>query len=249
MYHDFKRMESQTGLTVPAPCYEPDVSSALALLRHLPQQQLQEFLDRPEKLDLIIQTLPQYEEMKRNHEQIMVSNKSQAEFNLSLQPKLESLKQQVSQAYEEVNNLNVALAEAVAKLDSGTGNLSQDAMLAVFQTEAATADESSEEVADNFCDNKVDIDTFIKEYIPRRTESHLKRTKLEKLIDLFRQEGTRSYHMADPVNSYNKATNSVTTAYPQPSGYGAGVYAYGLNNQPYPATHYGGVMPSPYPQR
>lgn len=45
-----------------------------------------------------------------------MKNKSLAEYNISLQPHFEKLKQQVASAYEEVNALKVALGKDVAKL-------------------------------------------------------------------------------------------------------------------------------------
>lgn len=53
---------------------------------------------------------------QRDRENIIVKNKSLAEFNISQQPAFESLKQQVARSYEEVNNLKLSLGKDVAKL-------------------------------------------------------------------------------------------------------------------------------------
>ena len=54
--------------------------------------------------------------IQKDKENIIVKNRSLAEFNLSLQPRFEELKRQVATAYETVNALKLPLAQDIAKL-------------------------------------------------------------------------------------------------------------------------------------
>lgn len=51
---------------------------------------------------------------------MIATNKSLAEYNLSLQPKLEDLKQMVAVDYERINALKTTLAEDKARLGTTT---------------------------------------------------------------------------------------------------------------------------------
>ena len=54
--------------------------------------------------------------IQKDKENIIVKNRSLAEYNLSLQPRFEGLKRDVATAYETVNGLKLPLAQDVAKL-------------------------------------------------------------------------------------------------------------------------------------
>lgn len=249
MYRDFQRQESLENMNLQAQKYVPDEQAALAILQYLEREQLQQYLNDSSKIDEMIHDLDQVKGIQRERENIIVKNRSLAEFNLGLQPKLETLKQQVVNAYEEVNTLKVALCEDVAKLDSAPGCQSHDTLVAIFQTEAATADEQSEEVAEQFCDGSIDLEKFLAEYLPKRTESYIKKAKLEKVGDLLRQGG-------GGTNSVPYASSNVTQNYAKPytnsanTGFNAG---YGAGNTPYPNTSgpgpYGGMPLASYYQR
>lgn len=233
-------------MNLQAPKCKMDEHAAIALLEYMDRTQLQEFLDNPDKIDTHIADLEQTKVTQKDRENLIVKNKSLAEYNISLQPHFDSLKQQVATAYEEVNALKVALCQDVAKLEAAPGCQSHDTLLAIFQTEAAFADEKSEEIAEDFCDKKIDIDTFLSEYIPRRSEAYMKKAKIEKAGELFRQ-----FSSTDPLSYSATSTSQNSYVSPQTStspGYmGAG---YGVGSAPYPAPGLGRGMPMPsYYQR
>ena len=62
------------------------------------------------------QILLQVKNIQKDKENIIVKNRSLAEYNLSLQPRFETLKREVATAYETVNSLKLPLAQDVAKL-------------------------------------------------------------------------------------------------------------------------------------
>ncbi|KAL4223730.1 Vacuolar protein sorting-associated protein 37B [Mactra antiquata] len=249
MYRDFQRQESDANMNLQAPKYEPDENAAVALLQYLTKEQLEEYLSDNSKIDSLIADLHQTKSFSRDRENIIVKNKSLAEFNISLQPNLDSLKQQTATAYEEVNGLKVSLAKDVAKLDMAPGCQSHDTMLAIFQTEVATVDEKSEEVAEEFCEGKIDLDTFISEYIPKRTDAYKKKAKLEKVGDLLRQGNSHSVNYSTTTSTpYSPPQTHNSQAGYNAAGYPAGGYR---GSAPYPSGQQGSFgMPMPsYYQR
>lgn len=226
MYRDFQRSDSESRMHVEAPRLQPDEGAALALIHYMSSSELREYSNDDEKLDSLIKDLHQVKTIQKDKENIIVKNRSLAEFNLSLQPRFEELKREVATAYETVNSLKMPLAQDIAKLDTVVGRQSLETLVAVSQTEAATADESSEEIADSFCEGNADIDTFVKDYLEKRTDAYIKKAKAEKLAELVRQQGTMSHYQPNPVH-------------PKP------VYSSGSTGLPYPPNNYS-PMPGAY---
>lgn len=250
MYRDFHRHKTPENMNLQAPKYEPDEAAALALLQYLEKEQLEQYLNEPNKIDELIGDLHQMKTIQKDRENVTVKNRSVAEFTMSLKPNFEALKQQVATAYEEVNNLKVKLCEDVAKLELAPGcQSSPDVLLAIFQTEAATADEQSEQVAESFCDGDIDVETFISSYIPQRTEAYLRKAKLEKVGDLLRQRGSVSTSV--PYSASSVTENSYTKQYSAATSSAYRATGYDVGSTPYPSTSgpglYGGMpLPSHY---
>lgn len=234
MYREFHRRETESTLNMKAPQYHPDEVAACALLQYMTKEQLEEYLQDTEKLDSMI--VDQLRPVQRDRENIIVNNKSLAEFNMSLQPKFESLKHVVASGYEAINSLKMSLGEHVAQLESQSSNQSNDTMVAIFQTEVASAEEESEQIADDFCQGSTNMDTFLSSYIPKRTEAYIKKTKLEKLSELVRQGRSTSAPYSDQFELKSPPASNVYS--------GAG---YGMASAPYPASNFG--MPTPYQPR
>lgn len=86
-----------------------------------------------------------------------------------------------------------------------------------------------QEIADSFCDGKTDIDTFVRQYIDKRTDAYVKKAKSEKLAELVRQQ-------AIVPSQYQPSS-----VLPKP------VYGSGSAGLPYPTDNYTS-MPAPYPR-
>ncbi|BFZ18540.1 hypothetical protein BsWGS_21579 [Bradybaena similaris] len=172
-------------------------ASACELLQHLDKKDLQHLLNDDSKLKDLIEDLPQVKSLQSEHDDLVATNKSLAEYNLSLQPRLESLKNEVASKYEHVNSLKTDLAESKARLDSILdGRQSLETILALLQTETAKSEEESEQLADDFCSGQLPVEEFLIEYIPKRTQSHLRRIKSERFAELIRESSS-------PVNNWS----------------------------------------------
>ncbi|XP_046560540.1 vacuolar protein sorting-associated protein 37B-like [Haliotis rubra] len=157
---------------------------ALALLQHLDKNELERLLEDSAKLDDLVKDT--HRPSVSDKETLLTSNKSLAEFNLTLQPRLDDLKRQVATGYEEINTIKTNLGKDKAQLDMLVGEQSLDTMLALLQTEAAKSEEESEKMAEDFCDNKISVEEFVNQYISQRTVAHTRKVKVDKMTELLR---------------------------------------------------------------
>lgn len=93
------------------------------------------------------------------------------------------------------------------------------------------------------------MDTFISEYVKKRSDSYEKRAKLEKLGDLFRQGTTSTGSSSAPYPSSVPPAKPVSQT--SNTGYSAAGYpgGYGGNIAPYPNNPYSGMPMPGYYQR
>lgn len=161
-------------------------AEAVALLQHLDKNDLQHLLGDDSKLNDLVQDLAQVRRLRVEHDNLVAQNKSLAEYNLSLQPRLDSLKTQVATGYETANKLKTDLGVDKAKLDTFVGTQKLDTLHALLQTEAAKADEDSEQTVESFCEQNLSVEDFLTDYLPKRTLAHKRRIKAEKMGELLR---------------------------------------------------------------
>ncbi|ESO95558.1 hypothetical protein LOTGIDRAFT_239432 [Lottia gigantea] len=209
-----------------------DDTAITALLQNKSMAELQQILENEGKLDDIIQDLQQVKNINTERETSLASNKSIADYNLSLQPRFEQLKREVATEYEQLNTLKTELATDIAKLDQHSSQQSLDTLLAVLQTEAAKAEEQTEDLASEFCSKEIDVNDFLQKYIPSRKEAHTKRIKSEKMGEIIRNPSSSvhinySSSVSTSITSYSSSSQSA----PYPSN----------NAMPVPRMPYGGM--------
>lgn len=180
----------------------PNDQEALGLVQHCSKQELQEFLEDEGKLLDVIQDLPQVKQICSEKEMMNIKNKSMAEYNLSIEPKLVAMRSQVANLYEEANKLKTELAKDKSIWDSKRNEVSLDVTNVMLQTEAAKSEEESEKIADNFCEGKLDVDTFLESYISSRTYAHLRQTKSQKLNELVREHASAASNSSHGQSSF-----------------------------------------------
>lgn len=106
--------------------------------------------------------------------------------------------------------------------------------LALLQTKAAESEENSEKASTKFQEKEITIDEFLDKFQSTRKEMHLRKLKIEKMIELMRQQ---------PMNNRNGAP------YPNPNSIPSGLpYSRSAPGYP-PASHfYPTPMSGPAPQ-
>ncbi|KAK7088437.1 vacuolar protein sorting-associated protein 37B-like [Littorina saxatilis] len=213
-----------------------DDTAALALLQHLDKDDLQHLLNDESKLNDLVQDLQQVRRVQSDHDELVAQNKSLAEYNLSLQPRLDSLKTEVATLYETVNRLKTDLGITKSRLDESSKSQNLDTIHALLQTAAAEAEEESEGVAEKLLDKETGLEEFLVSYIPCRKKAHMRRIKAEKMGELLRQGGHSSgWPQSGGTPNHN----------PQyPPGPSSAPYPVGSSSVPYPiGAAYG--MPDP----
>ncbi|XP_064322271.1 vacuolar protein sorting-associated protein 37B isoform X2 [Phalacrocorax carbo] len=122
--------------------------------------------------------------VQHSKDMTLASNRSLAEGNLLYQPKLESLKSNLTEKYRELQVLFEAYQIKKTKLDRQSSSASLETLLALLQTEGAKIEEDTENMAEKFLDGEIPLDSFIDEYQSKRKLAHLRRVKIEKLQEM-----------------------------------------------------------------
>ncbi|XP_042225542.1 vacuolar protein sorting-associated protein 37B-like isoform X2 [Homarus americanus] len=160
-------------------------------------------------------------------EMLLAANKSLAEFNLSLEPKLSQAKQNLITKYEAAAQLTEEVNTMKGEMDSTSGQYTADTLQALLQTAAHEIEEETENLVLSFLDKEQDVDEFLSEFLSKRKTAHLRRIKAEKIEDI--------------LNKQSSAHSAPYPAQPPASG-GAG---YGPNqwSSPYPTQPMNMPMP------
>uniref|UniRef100_A0A8D3BR09 VPS37 C-terminal domain-containing protein n=1 Tax=Scophthalmus maximus TaxID=52904 RepID=A0A8D3BR09_SCOMX len=123
---------------------------------------------------------PLMQDVQQSKAKTLVNNRTLAEQNLDLQPRLEHKKEQLTKRY----NCLQENFESYQLRKSTLGNTSLDTLLALLQAEGAKIEEETENMADSFLDGDMTLDAFIDAYQSKRKLAHLRRVKIEKLQEM-----------------------------------------------------------------
>ncbi|XP_012992258.2 VPS37B subunit of ESCRT-I a [Esox lucius] len=146
--------------------------------------QLNELLEDDNKLNKIVQEMEEMKEVQQTKEMTLASNRSLAEQNLQLEPRLENQKSLLTKRYISLQESFEAYHVHKSELDHSPGNSSLDTLLALLQAEGAKIEEETENMADSFLDGDVTLDIFIDLYQSKRKLAHLRRVKIDKLQEI-----------------------------------------------------------------
>ncbi|CAG2100796.1 unnamed protein product [Medioppia subpectinata] len=165
-----------------------DISSVTALVNQLSNEELRQLVNDQncQQLDHLIKDLPQLRSLESERDRLIEANKSSAELNLSREPTYRQTRQQLIDGHNELKGLKQELDAKKSRLSEVSRQTSLDTRLALMQAAAAEAEEESEEIATAFVEQKLDFDSFIKEFIDKRKLSHLRRIKTDKMMDFNR---------------------------------------------------------------
>ncbi|XP_063346471.1 VPS37B subunit of ESCRT-I a [Pelmatolapia mariae] len=146
--------------------------------------QLNEILEDDEKLTKMVQEMDEIQEVQQNKERTLGNNRTLAEQNLTLQPRLEHKKEQLIKRYSCLQEGFESYQLRKSTLDHKSGNTSLDILLALLQAEGAKIEEETENMADSLLDGEMTLDSFIDDYQNKRKLAHLRRVKIEKLQEM-----------------------------------------------------------------
>ncbi|KAG9487674.1 vacuolar protein sorting-associated protein 37B [Eleutherodactylus coqui] len=235
---------------------------------HLSLSQLNELLEDDAKLGHMAQEMDEVQNVQLNKEMTLAGNRSLAESNLLYQPKLDNQKATLTQKYQELQALMELHQLKKTKLDQQSINASLETLLALLQAEGAKIEEETENMAENFLDGGIQMDSFIDEYLSKRKLAHLRRVKIEKLQEMvlkgqrlpqvsLQPQSRPSEVPQAPSSSYPAAFNTPPTvmprrAVPPPPPVQAGMYPTPFTmatQQPAPGLPYAASPCPPVPSR
>ncbi|XP_071527589.1 vacuolar protein sorting-associated protein 37B-like [Panulirus ornatus] len=197
---------------------EPDYGEALGLIRHLPTEELRDLVNNDDKLTDLMKDLPQMKNLAGEQEMLLAANKSLAEFNLSLEPKLSQAKQNLISKYEEAAQLSEEVNTLKGEIESSSGQYTADTLQALLQTAAHEIEEETENLVQSFLDKQQDVDDFLSEFLSKRKTAHLRRIKAEKIGDIISQQSSThsSPYAAQPSagGGVGYAANQWSSPYP-----------------------------------
>jgi len=162
----------------------PELESAVALLSHLETDQLEKMNEDETEMINIIDDSEIVKALQVEREDLVAANKSIAEFNVSLEPTLREKKELLRELYVTQGEIFASFDGKKQTLEKNTGATSLDTILAILQSEAATSDEASEELAESFLAGDLAPDEFLPQFRAKRKQTHAQRIKSEKFQEL-----------------------------------------------------------------
>ncbi|XP_031566274.1 vacuolar protein sorting-associated protein 37C-like [Actinia tenebrosa] len=177
-------------VSVPRLDCEKAVQDGMSLLQHLDKGELQEFMENDMvevNVNNVIQDLEEIKKIQQLREMLIARNRSLAEYNLSLEPKLASGRERLIESHENRETLQAQFEINKQALANLSDQYSSDTTMALLQTATVQAEEEAEKTVDKFLEREIDVDTFIRTFQSQKALHHLRKVKSEKLNELLRQ--------------------------------------------------------------
>ncbi|CAJ0588786.1 unnamed protein product [Cylicocyclus nassatus] len=172
------------------------VNSAMANIRSMSNDQLNDLLYNDSRLDALIDSLPQIRSLPTEREAGLAQNKSLAEWNLAQEPKLTQLRTQVKTLHEQATALRTETESLKAKLDEISSSKSLDTTSNLLQVAAQEADDDAESTTKAFLAGTLSMEQFLKDLLEKKTLAHLRKVKSDRLISILRDQ---QYAQAAPA--------------------------------------------------
>ncbi|CAH8519851.1 unnamed protein product [Heterobilharzia americana] len=155
----------------------------VSTLEKLSKSELEALLTDHEGIKKLAKNSPEIKKIEADKESCMMENRRQAETNLAMEPTFNMKKTELVEAYSNYKQLETQYIKLKSEVDSIGAKYSPSVILALLQTANAEAEEQSEELAGRFLDKLMDVDTFLKDFIPLRKLCNERRFKCEKLAE------------------------------------------------------------------
>lgn len=165
----------------------PILANQMEKLQDLSQSELQELLDNPERVESMALESDEIQNIQLEREMALASNRSLAEQNLDMKPRLESQKELLVERYSQLEAVRETYTQHCSLKDGMAGQVSPEAMLSRLQTESSKTEAESEALADEFLEGSLQLDSFLDHFLTLRSLAHKRRVRIEKLQEILRQ--------------------------------------------------------------
>ncbi|ETN83683.1 modifier of rudimentary (Mod(r)) protein [Necator americanus] len=150
------------------------VNSAMANIRSMTTDQLNDLLYNESRFNGLVDSLPQIRSLPTEREAGLAQNKSLAEWNLAQEPKLTQLRKQVKDLYGQATSLRTETEALKSKLDEISSSKSLDTTSNLLQVAAQEADDDAEGTAKAFLAGTISIEQFLKDLLEKKALAHLR---------------------------------------------------------------------------
>ncbi|XP_047434592.1 vacuolar protein sorting-associated protein 37C isoform X2 [Mugil cephalus] len=156
-------------------------------LQDLSQSELQDLLDNPERVESMALESDEIQNIQLEREMALASNRSLAEQNLDMKPRLESQKVVLVEKYSQLEAVRETYRQHCSLRDGKVGEASPEAFFSRLQTEGGKTEAESEVLADEFLEGSLPLDSFLDHFLSLRSLAHKRRVRIEKLQEIMRQ--------------------------------------------------------------
>uniref|UniRef100_A0A1I8ARW0 VPS37 C-terminal domain-containing protein n=1 Tax=Steinernema glaseri TaxID=37863 RepID=A0A1I8ARW0_9BILA len=172
--------------------YEPQlevaVNAAMNQIRNLSYGELKDLHENEAKIDAIIEALPQIRALPNEKDMVLAQNKSYAECNLALEPKLNEAKAELMENYRKALEYKSQVEALKSQLDEVSSKRSIDSTCACLQAAVREAEDESEKLMEDLQQGKLEPEKFVEEYVKKRTLAHKRKIKSEKLLAIVNEQ-------------------------------------------------------------
>ncbi|CAN9510658.1 unnamed protein product [Ophioblennius macclurei] len=188
-------------------------------LQDLSQPELQELLDNPERVESMALESDEIQNIQLEREMALASNRSLAEQNLDMKPRLESQKEVLVERYSHLEAVRETYRQHCSVRDGMAGQVSPEALFSRLQTEGGKTEAESEALADEFLEGSLPLDSFLERFLTLRSLAHKRRVRIEKLQEILRQRSDGSSSaMTSSASSQDPAASSSPWSHPPTTG-------------------------------
>lgn len=157
-------------------------------LQDLSQSELQDLLDNSERVESMALESDEIQNIQLEREMALASNRSLAERNLDMRPRLERERERLVERYAQLQELRDRYKQRCAQRDDVMGQTSPEVLFCRLQVEGASTETDSETLAEEFLDGSLSLDSFLDRFLSLRSLAHKRRVRIEKLQEILRQK-------------------------------------------------------------
>ncbi|XP_057295371.1 uncharacterized protein LOC130623857 [Hydractinia symbiolongicarpus] len=198
------------------------VANLTALMKDATKTELDDIVNNEDKINELVQDAEQTKKLLRKRDELITSNKDQAVTNMSLEPEIKLLKDNIVELASQQNELKDKHVQLQQRL---AGKISLDGVLAILQAAAAEKETESENISQAFVEGDKTIEQFVEQFIPERKTYQLRKVKSEKMTQLLqsgaisvnRSSGVMTGGMPRPTPAPRQRVQPLQSGY---SGYG-----------------------------
>ncbi|CRL02024.1 CLUMA_CG015172, isoform A [Clunio marinus] len=188
--------------------HQPFLASASAQLNYMTTEELREIFSNDDKLDETINEI--LKSLENEKDVIINENRTLAESNLEMEPKLIEIRSRINDLTQEGKDLSQSVQSKLEEIKSKSSNVNPENMLDILKASAAESEEKSEKFAEDFLESSASIEEFLDKFKESRIEMHLRKLKADKMQELLRRGNTgngppaQSNYPPGPGNFYGQ---------------------------------------------